>query len=260
MSGRRSRRRRHQPSSVRPDSQPLPVCSWVLPLDMALDSVDDACVYCTEKMSKLVKEFYLVQEMNTNTEFRNAWYEGQNRAKPGDGLNKEQAVATWVYTSNDIYTKFNEAVSNGKGSYENGKFQYTSLYFFLTTAIQCLKKKQQPHMITYRRTANFYHNIPKGTTVRLGRFASSSWDAKANVNFGNKTCFKTHTQFGADISNFSVYKQENEILIPPYEKFRVISVQYRMYNPYLWCEVVYTLQSVGTQSNLNCALIHKGEL
>ncbi|XP_030634885.1 ecto-ADP-ribosyltransferase 5-like [Chanos chanos] len=183
-------------------------CSWVLSLDMALDSIDDAYVHCTEKMSKLVKEYYLVREMNTNAKFRNAWCEAQIRAKPGDGLGKEQAVALWVYTSNTVYSDFNRAVGNG-------------------------------------------------TTVRFGRFASSSWDANANVKFGDKTCFIIHTKFGANISKFSVYKQEKEVLIPPYETFRVISVQYRMYNPYLWCEVVYTLKSVGIQSYLNCALCHK---
>ncbi|XP_030634888.1 ecto-ADP-ribosyltransferase 5-like [Chanos chanos] len=221
---------------------------------MALESVDDAYIHCTEKMPKVIKKYYFYKEMKTNAKFRNAWYEVQKWAHPAYGLNKEQAVAVWIYTSGNIYSDFNGAVSNGKNSYKYRKFQYTSLYFFLTTAIQRLKKNQQPYMTTYRRTSSIFKSVPKGTIIRFGRFASSSLNAKVNLSFGDKTCFQIQTKFGADISQFSKYKHEKEVLIPPYEKFIVISVQYRMYNPYLWCEVVYTLQSVGTQSNLNCVL------
>ncbi|XP_030634892.1 ecto-ADP-ribosyltransferase 5-like [Chanos chanos] len=229
------------------------------PLDMANDSVDDAYMDCAEKMSELVKKQYLKQERNANANFSKAWRFAEKKAKSEDGLEKEHAVAIWIYTSENpkIYADFNKAVGNGSKSYKNGKFQYHSLHFLLTTAIQRLKAKQKPGMRTYRRTRDSYDNVAIGTTIRFNRFASTSLDYKGTEMFGEKTCFEIYTHCGADITKFSALKREKEVLIPPYEKFKVTSVQMKKRRPDLWCDVVYTLKGDGIQSNLDCALFHK---
>ncbi|XP_030634886.1 ecto-ADP-ribosyltransferase 5-like [Chanos chanos] len=191
-----------------------------IPLDMAMESVDDAYFGCTEKMSDLVKNYYLKKEMYINETFRDLWKEAVKSVIPDDGLKKEHAAAIWVYTNNAIYADFNRAVGHGEKSYKNGTFQYQSLHFLLTTAIQILKKKQPRVLNTYRGTTENFSNVSVNATIRFGRFASSSWDVKANVNFGNRTCFEIETQFGANITKFSVFPSEKEVLIPPYEKFK----------------------------------------
>ncbi|XP_030634884.1 ecto-ADP-ribosyltransferase 4-like [Chanos chanos] len=230
-----------------------------LPLDMALDSVDDSYDGCREEMSKLVKNDYLNQERKANVHFKDGWKLAEKRAKAGNGLEKEQAVALWVYTSShpNVYTDFNRAVGHDKRSYKNGTFQYYSLHFLLTDALQLLKKKQKSPMTTYRRTKDTYDRIKVGKTIRFGRFTSTSLDYNETASFGDKTCFEIGTQFGADITKFSANKREKEVLIPPYEKFKVTSVQMKKKKRNLWCDVVYTLKSDGTRSNLNCALFHK---
>ncbi|KAK2916858.1 hypothetical protein Q8A67_001232 [Cirrhinus molitorella] len=50
---------------------------------------------------------------------------------------------------------------------------------------------------------------------------------------------------------------EKEVLIPPYEKFKVTAVKTRKGQKDLWCETVYELKSSGNRSDLNCALFKK---
>ncbi|XP_030634883.1 ecto-ADP-ribosyltransferase 5-like [Chanos chanos] len=231
-----------------------------LPLDMAPDSVDDAFNGCVEKMSGLVKNRYLKRELNANQNFKDGWKLAEKRAKPDDGLKKEHAVALWVYTSShpNVYADFNKAVGNGKGSYMNNTFQYYSLHFLLTDALRLLKEKQKSPMTTYRRTKDTYDRIKVGKTIRFGRFASTSLDYNETVSFGDKTCFEIDTHFGADITKFSALKnREKEVLIPPYEKFKVTSIHKKEDEPNLWCDLVYKVESDNTQSNLNCAVANK---
>ncbi|XP_030634889.1 ecto-ADP-ribosyltransferase 5-like [Chanos chanos] len=226
---------------------------------MALDSVDDAYNGCRENMSELVKSRYLNQERKANIHFNDGWKLAEKRAKADEGLEKEQAVALWVYTSShpNVYADFNRAVGHGKRSYKNGTFQYYSLHFLLTTAIQILKEKQKSHMRTYRRTKGTYDNIKVGKTIRFGRFASASLDYNETISFGDKTCFEIDTHFGADITKFSGNEAEQEVLIPPYEKFKVTSIHKKEDEPNLWCDLVYKVESDNTQSKLNCAVANK---
>ncbi|CAM4334445.1 unnamed protein product [Leuciscus chuanchicus] len=56
---------------------------------------------------------------------------------------------------------------------------------------------------------------------------------------------------------YSKLPREKEVLIPPYEKFKVTAVMTRSEQKDLWCETVFTLKSSGTRSDLNCALFKK---
>ncbi len=74
--------------------------------------------------------------------------------------------------------------------------------------------------MTYRGAkATFYRNF-LNTEVRFGSIASSSLNHKVAEEFGTVSCFEIYTCEGADITKYSRYPDEKEVLIPPYEMFK----------------------------------------
>lgn len=95
-----------------------------------------------------------------------------------------------------------------------------------------------------------------GKEIRFGAFTSSSiGDFPSNEKFGYETCFQIYTCLGADISLYSRFGEyEAEVLIPPYEIFKITKITKRSDNKDLPCEVVLQLNSTEKSlSNLNCA-------
>ncbi|XP_024115643.1 T-cell ecto-ADP-ribosyltransferase 2 [Oryzias melastigma] len=247
------------------------VTAEVYPLDMAINSVDDMYKGCEDKMLKNVKNF-LKNETNNNPKFRDAWseaemyYNGKWKRNKKRSLEKNEAVAVYAYTNAqiNIYDELNKAVREQGPEYQTS-FNYHSLHYFLTRAIQKLAAKQTEEKChtSYRRTKVSFMEVPLNTKIRFGQFTSSSLHPlKLNKgknlgkDFGEKSCFKIKTCFGADISIYSRYEDaEAEILIPPYEVFKVTKIETREKDKELPCEVVYTVESTREPvSNYNCAL------
>ncbi|XP_073712855.1 ecto-ADP-ribosyltransferase 5-like [Misgurnus anguillicaudatus] len=218
----------------------------IYPLDMAVNSVDDQYVNCTKEMETLVKKKYLNHEIKANKVFGEEWNKGEkNYSKPQDNLTINNLIAIFVYTGSGVYKQFNQDVWNGKEKYLKGKFAWYSLYFFLTQAIQTLKITECT--LTYRFTRDTFIETVLNQEIRFGFFASSSLDRLTNV-FGNVSCFEINTCYGANVTKYSQKPHEQEILIPPYEKFNVTDIKTTD-----WCKTVFVLESTGIESNLNCA-------
>ncbi|XP_059414963.1 ecto-ADP-ribosyltransferase 4-like [Carassius carassius] len=229
-------------------------------LDMALNSVDDQYESCTKKMANLVKTKYLEEEMQSN--FAKAWKHAEkNYKKHGDVTNLKNVhlIALYMYTSSmfNIYEDFNNAVRNEKKTYQNKKFKWHSLHFLLTDAIQILKKTQNGCYDTYRGTNVHFNESVLNKEVRFGSFTSSSSSQARAKQFGKKSCFEITTCEDADLTKYSKLPHEKEVLIPPYDTFKVTAVKKKADQPDFWCETVFTLESSGTQSNQNCALFKK---
>ncbi|XP_023999202.1 ecto-ADP-ribosyltransferase 5-like [Salvelinus sp. IW2-2015] len=235
-----------------PDPQMKP-----FPLDMAPKSIDDRYDGCSKYMHNEVNTVYLPREKNTSPDFNNAWNEAEEKAKqPIHDLQKEHSMAIYVYTNEKpkIYPDFNRQVKDGSSNYGT-TFQYHSLHFYLTEAIQILKQTQTTCRTTYRRTDVYFDQDVVSKDIRFGTFTSSTENQElGRDSFGETSCFEISTCFGADISYYSVFTGEREVLIPPYEVFKVINIQTKSTENKLWCEVVYTLNSTRVQSNLNCKL------
>ncbi|XP_056308839.1 LOW QUALITY PROTEIN: T-cell ecto-ADP-ribosyltransferase 2-like [Danio aesculapii] len=231
----------------------------IFPLDMALNSADDQFDGCSDKMAIKVDNYYLNNEKNGNPNFKTAWEIGEKNAvkpSPENPLSRNHLIAIYVYTDRIVYEDFNKAVRNGKPTYENSNYKWYSLHFLLTDAVQILKKSQDDCYNTYRGT-NVKINDANvlNTEVRLGTFVSSSLDPNKIKPFGKKSCFEIRTCKGADISKYSKLPHEKEVLIPPYETFKVTKVQRKTENKNLWwCETVFTLESYEKKSDLNCTL------
>ncbi|XP_073801397.1 erythroblast NAD(P)(+)--arginine ADP-ribosyltransferase-like [Danio rerio] len=215
-------------------------------LDMAEDSVDDQFDGCSAEMGKLVLDTYLKEEFNKSRNYSIAWLEASKIYKEL-GL-----IAIHVYTNNGlkVFRNLNTDARNGKSNYKTLKYNWYSLHFFLTKGLQKLKGGCHN---TYRGTTMDV-NVVKGREVRFGSFTSSSLDKKAIEAYGGKTCFEIHTCEGAHIEKYSKYPEEREVLIPPYEKFKVKDIKKRK-DKELWCETVISLESSGKRSDLNCHIV-----
>ncbi|XP_067221119.1 GPI-linked NAD(P)(+)--arginine ADP-ribosyltransferase 1-like isoform X1 [Chanodichthys erythropterus] len=228
------------------------------PLDMAPNSVDDQYKGCTKDMTNLVKTKYLQKETSdSKSKFSIAWKRAVNKNKnktPRDGLTTNHLNAIYVYTNPDfeIYKNFNNAVQKDKKQYKKEKYEWYSLHFLLTDAIQILKRTQNKCFLTFRGTNITFKKNVQNKKVRFGLFASSSLDRKVAETFGSKSCFEIRTCEGAELTKYSKHSKEKEVLIPPYETFKVTAVKKN-----LWCETVFVLNSTGIRNDLNCALFKK---
>ncbi|XP_068583594.1 ecto-ADP-ribosyltransferase 4-like [Cebidichthys violaceus] len=234
----------------------LPVDAKEIQLDLVEDSVDDRYLGCNEAMMKIIKDSYLEKEKKY---FK--WDRIEKKAdkkfeeRDNKDLTKEHIQAICLYTSPHVYKEFNEAVRTQKSKYVSS-FEYHSLHYLLTSAIQILR---DPCQTTYRRVSiEFTGEVKK--IIRFGSFASSS--SRPDVKkYGSKTCFEINTCYAARLNKYSFvydYDQnkdpDEEVLIPPYEVFKITK---KMKGPVKSkgledCEVLFVLDSAGVQSNLNC--------
>ncbi|XP_050956723.1 erythroblast NAD(P)(+)--arginine ADP-ribosyltransferase-like [Labeo rohita] len=237
-----------------------------LKLDMALNSVDDQYKGCTGKMAKLVKTKYLKNELDNTDDFKKVWEIGKKKVTRNwffSKLKTEHKIAIYVYTYTQmnpnlkIYDKFNNDTRYGKENYTTMKYKWYSLQFLLTDAIHILKKKQNRCFDTFRGTKFTFEKDVLNKEIRFGSFTSSSLDRTVAEGFGTKSCFEIHTCEGADITKYSKLPHEKEVLIPPYEMFKVTAIRIKADQKHRGCETVFVLKSTGIRSDLNCALFKK---
>ncbi|XP_037633865.1 erythroblast NAD(P)(+)--arginine ADP-ribosyltransferase-like [Sebastes umbrosus] len=250
------------------NNKPGPSNNAELQLDMAPNSVDDMYDGCQDKMAKAVMTHYLENEKNKNLQFKEAWAMAETQynrkwKKKAPTVGREQTLAIYVYTfiTGDMHRPLNDAVRTQGPQYKT-TFGYHALHFLLTDAIQSMNARRLSQLsdgedkclTVYRRVNGYFPQDVVNKPVRFGSFTSTSKGQypKANV-FGTKSCFEIITCMGADVSMHSKFENEIEVLIPPYEVFKVVEVlQKSDKQP---CEVVYKLKSTGQPvSNLNCAL------
>uniref|UniRef100_A0A8C7Y2V2 NAD(P)(+)--arginine ADP-ribosyltransferase n=1 Tax=Oryzias sinensis TaxID=183150 RepID=A0A8C7Y2V2_9TELE len=172
----------------------------------------------------------------------------ENEWKKSNNLNKFELMAVAAYT------QATPAVREQGPQYET-TFNYHFLHFFLTSVIRKLHRKNC--YTAYRRTDVSFTQDVLNKNMRFGHFASSSLNPLesqfSKKVFGEKSCFVIETCFGADISPYSKFGEaEGEILIPPYEVFKITNIETRAKKKKLPCEVVYTVKSTKTPlSNYN---------
>uniref|UniRef100_A0AAZ3SKY1 NAD(P)(+)--arginine ADP-ribosyltransferase n=1 Tax=Oncorhynchus tshawytscha TaxID=74940 RepID=A0AAZ3SKY1_ONCTS len=219
----------------------------ILPLDMVRSSVDDKYDGCRDLMLWAVENKYLFDELNTNPQFNTSWNIAKPHAIPhGDSLNTEHSIAIYLYTKNipgsnskSMYLDFNKAVQEGHSAYMTTSFKYHALHFYLTDAIQILRERQETCKETFHRTNKKFDQSVLNHEIRFGTFATSSLRSDL-TNFENVSCFEIHTCFGAELTSYSAFPEEREVLILPYEIFEVTKIH------------------KGTDTDLNCKYILSG--
>ncbi|KAF7645299.1 hypothetical protein LDENG_00206870 [Lucifuga dentata] len=226
---------------------------------MAECSVDDMYNGCRGLMMEMVEKKYK-EEIK---QFQDDWNKAERCAERNmiyretvdQALTKYHMQAICLYTLFDgmFFETFNEVVRTGREQYGTS-FPYHSFHFQLTTAIQLLRKNQRCHT-SYRRT-NVRLTGDVGQIIRFGSFASSSLRKDKTV-FGRQSCFKIRTCYGAYLKNYSDFKYEEEVLIPPYEKFRITKILKGKDADSAMpsCKVVYVMEHAGVRSILNCSAL-----
>nr|XP_057923877.1 T-cell ecto-ADP-ribosyltransferase 1-like [Doryrhamphus excisus] len=179
--------------------------------------------------------------------FSKVWSDAEEKArKPAHMyMEKQHAVAIYTYTSSLLqYStgKLQSVITVGRHQSRNETvYINTFLYSSLSDAVQVLKHSQVTCLSTYYRTQRLLHLNISNQQIRFGSFMLFFDNSSLESCL---TCFEINTCFGADISHYSVMDQIHQVLIPPYEVFKVSRV-----HPVITkgCNITYKLES-----NLNC--------
>ncbi|XP_072892372.1 GPI-linked NAD(P)(+)--arginine ADP-ribosyltransferase 1-like [Hemitrygon akajei] len=208
--------------------------------DIQLSMMNDSAAYVytqSEESDRLATE-YLAKEREINSVLDEAWTEALDKRENDTrlskvpvprGLREEHVVAIIAYISaGEFHSQYNAALRmyGASDSVYAEEFPFKGFQYLLSVAIEKLRedlgKTPQP---TYRRMHN-KSSGEVGSRMKFGYFASSS-RSKERKEFGNKTIFTIFSQYGAQIQNYSIFPDEEEVLIPPYEAFKITSYEPR---------------------------------
>ncbi|NXP00542.1 NARE ribosyltransferase, partial [Certhia brachydactyla] len=224
-------------------------------MDMAPNSFDDRYLRCHFKMERALPALNRT-EFVPYSDFTEAWNkaaaEWGRRARWGSLLPLQQAIALLAYTMEDgLYREFNKAVRRAGRSRQEylDAFPFKVLHFLLTEALSDLRSAHShPRCLhVYRGVDGIRFTSRLGQLVRFGQFASTSLLRNVSEYYGTSTTFEVDTCHGADIRDFSYYPEEEEVLIPPFETFKVTDITHQGDDIYIH------LRSYGVHSKYNCA-------
>ncbi|NXK16843.1 NARE ribosyltransferase, partial [Arenaria interpres] len=225
-------------------------------LDMAPTSFDDQYQGCILKMKKKLGKLNHT-EFTNNRVYAESWTQAAAKWQKREGhvpkpraLQRKHAVALLAYTlDRPLHKEFNMAVREAVHSHKEylDKFHFKTLHFLLTQAVKILWKAQTPQCYqVYRGVQGIHFTAQRQDRVRFGQFASTSFLKSVAEGFGKDTFFSVSTCYGVPIRHFSFFPYEEEVLIPPYERFVVTSISKHGKRTHI------ELESNGTCSNYNC--------
>ncbi|NXV72710.1 NARE ribosyltransferase, partial [Atlantisia rogersi] len=244
-------------ASVSPMHKEVPI----MEMDMVPNSFDDQYLGCSEMMEEKLQELNYT-EFDTNEIYAVAWKEAitqlQGRMSQSSVLQPVQAIALMAYTLNDppLQKEFNAAVHEAGRSREEylHNFQFKALHFLLTKALHALRDVQPHHCYhVYLGVVNIIFTAQPGEIVRFGMFAYSSLDKMHAENIDKGTIFSVETCYGVLIRDFSFFQDEDEVLIPPFETFKVTRMTHKGNRSHI------ELHSQDAYSNYNCEFL-KGDV
>uniref|UniRef100_A0A8C5KNS5 NAD(P)(+)--arginine ADP-ribosyltransferase n=1 Tax=Jaculus jaculus TaxID=51337 RepID=A0A8C5KNS5_JACJA len=245
----------------------LPLCALQIPtgssegvikvdLDLAPQSFDDQYQGCSRQvMEELNQGEYFTKELDAHKNYSRVWQRAHltwlSQAKPlPRNMTTAHAVAILVYTLNpNVRSDFSKAMAGAARSPEQYKqsFHFKYLHFYLTSAIQQLRKENDTLCYkVHHGIAGAHLEAAISTTIRFGQFLSTSLLREEVQMSGNQTGLTIITCLGAPVYDFSLKKN---VLIPPYELFEVVRKSHHPTGQWLY------LQSAGNQSTYNCQLL-----
>ncbi|XP_053120729.1 erythroblast NAD(P)(+)--arginine ADP-ribosyltransferase-like [Hemicordylus capensis] len=233
-------------------------------LDLALGSFDDQYKGCESQMEEKVGQLQQAEFASNNLYAQAwkaaaaAWREKAASASVPKGLKPEYATAIVAYTGERLYRDFNVAIRTAGRSKEEylSQFRFKAFHFLLTRALQVLlptnPNKSRCYQV-YRGVNNkFTFRAVLAQAIRFGQFTSSTLKKEVAQSFGQagrKTIFRITTCLGVYVKQFSYFPEEEEVLIPPYERFAFVSSKEE--GDTTWIQ----LRSEGEFSHYNCEYV-----
>uniref|UniRef100_A0A8C3QN51 NAD(P)(+)--arginine ADP-ribosyltransferase n=1 Tax=Cyanoderma ruficeps TaxID=181631 RepID=A0A8C3QN51_9PASS len=230
-------------------------------LNMCETSFDDQYRGCGPNMTEALPALNR-SDFQNNPFFAQIWAKATEKwqmrgSRVSPLASPDQAIAIMAYTMLDVYKDFNNAVQvAGRSPQEYwDNFHFKTFHFLLTQALVTLRDIRGPqcHNV-FRGVRRYLFKAQTGDTVRFGRFTSTSLTKETALCFGTNMAFHVHTCHGVDIRDFSMHPWEEEVLIPPFETFKVTNITHDGKRP--WIE----LQSTGTSSKYNCEWLKGGAI
>ncbi|NXW54902.1 NARE ribosyltransferase, partial [Eurystomus gularis] len=226
-------------------------------LDMAPTSFDDQYWGCSHMMEEELAELNRTEFAN-NRVYAQAWTIAtaewrSRRGRVPQTLRPELAIALLAYTQESpLHREFNGAVREAGRSRQHylHDFHFKVLHFLLSEALRALRDAWPHHCHhVYRGVQGIRFTALHRQSVRFGHFTSTSLQRNRTLAFGQDTFFLVETCYGVPIKDFSFYPEEEEVLIPPFESFKVTDVAHER------DRVVIQLRSQAANSTYNCELV-----
>ncbi|XP_044872508.1 erythroblast NAD(P)(+)--arginine ADP-ribosyltransferase-like [Mauremys mutica] len=224
-------------------------------LTLASNSLDDIYRGCVKAMKRCLPSL-LEEELEENQLFREAWDQAkemwmqmENQTIFPKTLRALYSVAVLAYTLEEpsLYESFNVATRTAwKSPQAYASFAFKSLHFLLTQAAKKLGTKEPSCAKVYRGTKV---KFSIEGLFRFGQFTSTSEKRQKAEEFGRTTFFVLLSCQGFPVGNLSRFPGEEEMVVPPYEMFRVTGVKETPRK-----KMVHA-KSVGVCSNHNCAYL-----
>lgn len=207
------------------------------------DQTDDVFDDCRSKAAVVNDKAEMQKCDAMSTNFSQAWNNAEQEAQePAHNyMEKHHSISIYMYTSimlQPVKQDLEATESTGKPLKET--FEPRSLYFSLSEAIQIMRHSQVTCQNTKYSTGTLFNLNIHNKLIRFGTFilGFDRWNFTRNAS-----CFEVYTCFGADVTHYSALKLNSQVLIPPYEVFRVTDIEKDTKR----CKVIYRLKS-----NLNC--------
>ncbi|NXW66798.1 NARE ribosyltransferase, partial [Eurystomus gularis] len=226
-------------------------------MDMAPNCFDDQYCGCSHMMEEELEELNRTEFAN-NGVYAKAWTiaAAEWRSRQGrvpQTLRPELAIALLTYTQESpLHGVFNRAVREAGRSrqYYLRDFHFKVLHFLLSEALRTLRDAG-PHRCysVYWGVQNIRFTALHHQSVRFGHFTSASLKQSGAKYFGPDTFFLVETCYGVPIRNFSFYPNKEEVLIPPFETYKVINVARDRER------AVIQLRSQAVRSTYNCTFV-----
>ncbi|XP_038654762.1 erythroblast NAD(P)(+)--arginine ADP-ribosyltransferase-like [Scyliorhinus canicula] len=184
-----------------------------------------------------------IKHNRENNTFDDVWRNAEDKMNCTipRGLRKEYMLAIYAYTAkypvgNPFNKIFNDEVREYGATDEiyAKNFKFKSFQYLLTVALQKLKDESTKSAVLTYRGIRMEAEGAEGSEMRFGSFASTSFSKYVALHFINKTSesntlFTIRTLYGANITQCSRFPGQKEVLIPPYEVFRVGKSSSRTY-------------------------------
>ncbi|XP_040517902.1 ecto-ADP-ribosyltransferase 5 [Gallus gallus] len=204
-------------------------------MDMSRDAFDDQYEGCAAAMEAAGPALLERERARGESRlFRRVWGRAGERwqrvkgalvPRLPPGFKDEYGQAVIAYTDDDLHRVFNAAVRTAGRSWAayNASFPFKALHFYLTRALQLLRGPCEAAYGTavYRGMARARYQLRGASPFRFGSFASCSFSRERAESFGQDTFLSIRSCFGVPIHAFSLYTEEEEVLIPGHEIFWV---------------------------------------